>query len=286
MAAKSATLLFSYMYSSSAASYLLRLSCLGQCLRMGYCATLIIWITWPAITSYCYRCASAAVYKNDEANIIYNAAHSTLMQATYYVLLLLLSLWARSRHELQTRQLYVLREVLLRFNRLFTYLRTWNRSWRPWHNTLLSCLLHLLRSELSFTERPVSWLLCSILMRYVCMRMIVDSSNHYQYCLLPSIAANYTCERTGCPDSISLTSIRQLINIFDVYQYPGKWCEVVSPMCTPSSRLCETTTVYLHLTTRGNTSAAIYLSITSGLQRVRRDYLLIRHHLPWTYVPL
>ena len=122
--------------------------------------------------------------------------------------------------------------------------------------------IHTLRSKLSFTYRPVSWLMCSILMWY----------------------ANYTFERTGCPDSISLTSIRQLlrllmsINIFDAYQHPGKWCEVVSPMCTPSNRLCETTATCWYLTSHGKAST-IYLSIISGLQRARRDYLLTRHRL-------
>ena len=65
------------------------------------------------------------------------------------------------------------------------------------------------------------------------------------------------------------------INIFDAYQHPGKWCEVVSPMCTPSNRLCETTATCWYLTSHGKAST-IYLSIISGLQRARRDYLLTR----------
>jgi len=64
---------------------------------------------------------------------------------------------------------------------------------------------------------------------------------------------NYACEKTAGPDSIS-TSIRQLsvlqrnFGASDTYQHRGKWCEVMSPMCTPSNRLCETTATYWHLT--------------------------------------
>ena len=48
------------------------------------------------------------------------------------------------------------------------------------------------------------------------------------------------------------------INIFDAYQHPGKWCEVVSPMCTPSNRLCETTATCWYLTSHEKHQLSIY----------------------------
>jgi hypothetical protein len=90
--------------------------------------------------------------------------------------------------------------------------------------------------------------------------------------------SNYACEKSAGPDSIS-TSIRQLSVLqhsfvaSDAYQHPGKWCEVMSPMCTPSNRLCEATATYWHLTLAGydELEGITFLLVITIVYRERAD---------------
>ena len=102
MAAKSAALLFSYMYSSLAAPYLL--TCLGQFLRMllrysDHLNHLVNYSYW-----YWWRQLQRARMITRVLFIIQHTLRSCKLLLLFTAMLVLLSLWARSRHE--ARQLY------------------------------------------------------------------------------------------------------------------------------------------------------------------------------------
>ena len=199
--------------------------------------------------------------------------------ASYYLLRMLvyLSLWARSRHE--ARQLY--------FEKF--YFGSTGFYLLGGHDTTfqLSCFI---RCVPNWALHSDLWVVCCV--RFWCgmfacvwslvVHITININAVYCRQLLIILARGL-----GAPTRSLYTSIRQLnvlqhsFGASDAYQHPGKWYEVLNPMCTPSNRLCETTATCWCLTNHGKASA-IYLSIISGLQRARRDYLLTRHHLPLT----
>ena len=186
MAAKSAALLFSYMYSSLAAPYLL--TCLGQFLRMllrysDHLNHLVNYSYW-----YWWRQLQRARMITRVLFIIQHTLRSCKLLLLFTAMLVLLCFEPAQDTKLDSYTSRSSTSVQQAFD-LLTYLEQKLVAMTLHSAQLLQ--IHMLRSELSFTYRPVSWLMCSILMWY----------------------ANYTFERTGCPDSISLTSIRQLLRL-------------------------------------------------------------------------